>query len=455
MPKKLKTVGGRHYLCSGEAEPVEITNGAAYKFVCDKVQKDFAGKRVSNKKLREYADKHGFYGGWVESAYDVIKPSRSIESIERDIEKMEERSYKRTLASHAFGGNLPGGGALDRDMQRLWEGKEILKAELERAKQQPKAAAAPKPKQAAKPKHRKFEGIKRCKDIFEFMRLYLQELKAHGITDKVGAEKLFNKLRLERFVPVEMTRESAIATIRAGIREGVSVGWFRCEDKGMKPHLFNSIVKEDAVRSAGLNLMHELYNILNSSNISFDKFLHKEITLYRGGEVTSDIFTSFSLDKSMAKKFVKQSKTTEVTKIRVKPIQTLGSYQTIAEAEVLVPRTVLHTLKKQTKAATKPPRTPAPSVPAILTPAPAAASGMATVQIGLGGGIPPIPGMGAAAAPKPKPRAKKAATPKPKSKAKNGKTAAGITLTAAQKKRLAAKGSVTVKRDGKFVTITR
>ena len=146
MPKKLKTVGGRHYLCSGEAEPVEITNGAAYKFVCDKVQKDFAGKRVSNKKLREYADKHGFYGGWVESAYDVIKPSRSIESIERDIEKMEERSYKRTLASHAFGGNLPGGGALDRDMQRLWEGKEILKAELERAKQQPKAAATPKRK---------------------------------------------------------------------------------------------------------------------------------------------------------------------------------------------------------------------------------------------------------------------------------------------------------------------
>ena len=123
-------------------------------------------------------------------------------------------------------------------------------------------------------------------------------------------------------------------------------------------------------------------------------------------------------------------------------------------------------------AAPKQPRTPAPSVPAIFAPAPAATSDPATVQTGLGGGIPPIPGVGAAAAPKPKRKtAAKAATkkPKPPAKAKSKpKTAAkpakgkakkpapaGITLTAAQKKRLAAKGSITIKRDGKFVTITR
>ena len=138
----LKTIRGRHYLYSGVAEPVEISEGAAYKFVCDKVQKDFAGERVSEKKLREYADEHGFYGGWVESGYDVIKPPRSIESIERDIEKADAKSYKRTLASHAFGGSLPGGGALDRDMQRIWEGKRILTTELERTKQW---KATPKP----------------------------------------------------------------------------------------------------------------------------------------------------------------------------------------------------------------------------------------------------------------------------------------------------------------------
>ncbi len=127
------------------------------------------------------------------------------------------------------------------------------------------------------------------------------------------------------------------------------------------------------------------------------------------------------------------------------------------------------------EAATKPPRTPA------------AASDMASVPVRLGGGgIAPIPGMGAAAAPKPKQAAKpakKAAAPKPKrrqpaaepatkaatkkpkppvkakkaaakpAKAKNGKPAPE--LTAAQRKRLAAKGSITIKRNGKFVTITR
>ena len=125
------------------------------------------------------------------------------------------------------------------------------------------------------------------------------------------------------------------------------------------------------------------------------------------------------------------------------------------------------------KPAAKPPRTPAPAFPTILTPAPAAASDMASVPVRLGGGgIAPIPGVGAgvapakkrrqpaakpaakprarAAAPKPAKKAKTAAKP---AKAKNGKTVPE--LTAAQKKRLAAKGSVTVKRGGKFVTVTR
>ena len=117
------------------------------------------------------------------------------------------------------------------------------------------------------------------------------------------------------------------------------------------------------------------------------------------------------------------------------------------------------------EAATKPPRTPDPSVPAILAPAPAAPPVLAGVPMGLGGGgIPPIPGVGAAVAPrrrkttakaatkKPKPPAKKAAKP---AKSKNGKTAAGVELTTAQRKRLAADGSITIKRGGKFVTVTR
>ena len=125
-------------------------------------------------------------------------------------------------------------------------------------------------------------------------------------------------------------------------------------------------------------------------------------------------------------------------------------------------------------AAAKPPRTPAPTIPTILTPAPAAASDMASVPVRLGGGgIAPIPGVGAGVAPakkrrqpaaKPaaKPRARAAAPPAKKAKKTAAKPAAkskakkpAPELTAAQKKRLAAKGSITIKRGGKFVTVTR
>ena len=161
----LKTIGGRFHLCRAGSEPVEILVDEAYEFVCRKVLKDLAGKRVSEKKLREYADKHGFYGGWVESAYDAIKPSRSIESIERDIKKVDEQAYKRSMASRAHGGTRPGGGAMDRDLQRIWERGSALKAELERAKSQ-KQGATPA---AAKP------NLKTVKDVEQWIEKKTRE----------------------------------------------------------------------------------------------------------------------------------------------------------------------------------------------------------------------------------------------------------------------------------------
>lgn len=185
-----------------------------------------------------------------------------------------------------------------------------------------------------------FKDIKTYPNAFEFMRKNVKELKAHGITDVEGVENLFNELRLKRFVCTGMSKENAISTINDGIREGVHTGWFRYEDKGMKIHVFNSILNDDKVRSAGLKVMCDLYNIVNDSNISFDEFLHTDVVLYRGGSITDDVFTSFSLDKRMAKKFAGQNKT-DMIKITLKPIETLGSYQTIAEAEVLVPKDIL------------------------------------------------------------------------------------------------------------------
>lgn len=185
-----------------------------------------------------------------------------------------------------------------------------------------------------------FKDIKKYPNAFEFMRSNVKELKSHGVSDMEGTKRIFNKLRLERFTFTDMSKKNAISEIIDGIRDSVHTGWFRYEDKGMKPKLLDAILNEDKVRSAGLRIMYDTFKIINDSSISFDEFLQKDITLYRGGSITNDVFTSFSLDKGMAEKFANQNKT-EVIEVTMKPIHTLGSYQTIAEAEVLVPKEVL------------------------------------------------------------------------------------------------------------------
>jgi hypothetical protein len=184
-----------------------------------------------------------------------------------------------------------------------------------------------------------FKDIKEHRDIQEFMRTSIGELKEHGIKGK-DLDDFYNNTRLKRFTCQELSKKSAISAIENNIRDSVHTGWFRNEDKGMKQHLYNAIVNNDETRSAGLKVMYDTYVVQNDSKLSFKEFLNTDVTLYRGGDVTDDIFTSFSMDRHMAEKFGDK-----ITEIKVKPIQTLGSYQTIAEAEVLIPKKLLEDIK--------------------------------------------------------------------------------------------------------------
>lgn len=336
----LKTIGGRYHLCSGKSKPVEILQEDAYKFVCDKVHKDFAGKRVSNKKLREYAEKHGFYPGWVESAYDKIKPSRSIDSIERDIKKVDEKSYKRVKASHAFGGNLPGGGALDRDMQRIWEGKRTLKAELERAKQQ--ATAAPKRKPAKKADKEPWE-MRRD----EYVDRHIRSPAMHWESVRLALSKGYK-------VPARVLKDypdlvAAAKTTRPA-----------------KPAV------PDVLETPTKRMRDEL-------------------------------------DAALAGGFTAKPMRARITREEHELEKTLREWG--KGVHTVPPALAPAAPKRKTaaKAATKPPAKSKPKKAAAKTT---------------------------------KPKAKKPAP-------------AGTVLTAAQKKRLAAKGSITIKRGGKFVTVTR
>ena len=183
-----------------------------------------------------------------------------------------------------------------------------------------------------------FKDIKKYRDFHDFLKHSAAELKEHGVKGE-DLKDFYNDTRVEKFTCKELSKEAAISTITDNIDDNVHTAWFRRADKGVKQRLFNYIVNSDKTRSAGLKVMYDTYVVQNDSKMSFDEFLNTDMTFYRAG-ATDDIFSSFTMDKNIAKKFAKEYES-DVSEIKLKPIQTLGSYQTIAEAEVLIPKKLL------------------------------------------------------------------------------------------------------------------
>lgn len=186
-----------------------------------------------------------------------------------------------------------------------------------------------------------FKDIKNYHNNSEFVRGNIKELKELGIKDMEGSEKLYNRIRMERFDVKELSKDDSFAAIRASIPVRIHEGWFRNADRSYKIHIFNALLNNDDARSGTLKIMHDTYKIQNDSDISFDDFINTEISIYRGGDVTDDVFTSFTMVKSIAEKFMVEYKIDKMTEIKVKPIQILGMCQSTGESEVLVPKDLL------------------------------------------------------------------------------------------------------------------
>jgi len=75
-------------------------------------------------------------------------------------------------------------------------------------------------------------------------------------------------------------------------------------------------------------------SVTGQNDLNFEVFLNTDIDVYRGGgdALSDEAFTSFSMYKDIASKFGK------VQSFKIKPIDTLGSYSTTAETEIIVPK---------------------------------------------------------------------------------------------------------------------
>lgn len=139
------------------------------------------------------------------------------------------------------------------------------------------------------------------------------------------------------FTPKELTKDEAVDILRDKMPENVLEGWFRKGDSTYKSKIEELALSDDDIRNAALNIMWDNYKHSSGKDIGFDEFLHSDIPMYRGKNsekyTDGDETLAFTFDKSVAEKFGKY-----VLETFVKPIETLGAYQTTGESEALVYR---------------------------------------------------------------------------------------------------------------------
>lgn len=143
--------------------------------------------------------------------------------------------------------------------------------------------------------------------------------------------------------PKETSIEEAVAKASDALPENVRNGWFRNADSEYKPRVMEYLSNDAEARNAGLNIGY--YNYKNASpdnNLSFEEWLVTPQKMYRGthGQKghADDLFHAFTPDRKVAESFG-----SDVTEITVRPIDTLGSYQTTSEQEFLVPKSIVDT----------------------------------------------------------------------------------------------------------------
>lgn len=167
----------------------------------------------------------------------------------------------------------------------------------------------------------------------------MAEMKAMGIKSPQALREYWVEKKMNSFTKAdakELSKEDAIDIVRENIGANVLDGWFVNADSGYKEKLETAILNNKDVRNAGLNIAYHNFKDSTGSDIGFNDFVNKGLTMFRGEHgqktVKEDVFKSYTTDKKTAESFGGN-----LHEIKIKPLETLGSYQTTGENEYLVP----------------------------------------------------------------------------------------------------------------------
>lgn len=209
-------------------------------------------------------------------------------------------------------------------------------------------------------------------DPDEFVKKNLKQLKelynkAHKEGKDFDTDDEWRRFRTKQELKDihEIPIEDALSKIRESIPSNVHSGWFRSANSEYKPRLTDSVLANPGTLNAGLNVAYYNYRYQfewyseyeqkwkplegkdQSKKLSFQQWLNTPQVLYRGDygqkAIGADVFSAYTPDRRIAEKFLNTSEGGKISEIKIKPIETWGSYQTTAEQEFLVPK---HKLKK-------------------------------------------------------------------------------------------------------------
>lgn len=184
----------------------------------------------------------------------------------------------------------------------------------------------------------------------EFIRENKDEMKADGVKgNELWAQYEGTMMHEAQDHLHEVSNEEAIATVREGIPDSYRRGWFVEADSEYKPKIEDLILGDPEVLNAGWNIAYTdfMHTVGEGSEATFEQFMYTPMSMFRGTsgqtEIAADVWSSFSMDRTIAEKFAGVAG--KVEEIMIRPIDTWGAYQTTGEAEILVPRRMLEKLR--------------------------------------------------------------------------------------------------------------
>ena len=166
---------------------------------------------------------------------------------------------------------------------------------------------------------------------------FIEACKSAGINTFEKLWQKWAKIKLQDFTEKdikELSKEETEKTVKKYLDDLNPDMWFVNADSSYKPGIVNRILENKELRNAGLNLAYQNYKY-SDDKVNFKEFLNTDRILYRGHrgqkKIDSDWFDSYTPHRHFAEIHGDQ-----IDEIKVRPRDTLGSYTTNPENEILV-----------------------------------------------------------------------------------------------------------------------